>query len=74
MGGAIAFLVVDLGFLAANLSKVLSGGWFPLIIAAAVFLVLTTWQKGREAVVSMESGCREMGQRQYRCPSGKKSL
>jgi len=28
----------------------LSGGWFPLIIALAIFLVLTTWQKGREAV------------------------
>ena len=52
LGGAVAFLVVDLAFLSANLSKVLSGGWFPLIIAMAIFLVLTTWQKGREAVTT----------------------
>jgi KUP system potassium uptake protein len=48
--GAIGFLVVDLTFFAANLTKVLHGGWFPLAIALAVFGVLTTWQRGREIV------------------------
>src|SRR3954462_7737820 len=48
--GAIAFLVVDLTFFAANLTKVLHGGWFPLAIAVCVFGVLTTWQRGREIV------------------------
>jgi KUP system potassium uptake protein len=48
--GAIAFLIVDLTFFAANLTKVLHGGWFPLAIAIAVFSVLTTWQRGREIV------------------------
>jgi KUP system potassium uptake protein len=48
--GAIAFLTVDLTFFAANLTKVLHGGWFPLAIALTVFSVLTTWQKGREIV------------------------
>jgi KUP system potassium uptake protein len=48
--GAIAFLTVDLTFFAANLPKVAHGGWFPLAIAAVVFLVLTTWQRGREIV------------------------
>ena len=48
ISGAVAFLIVDLAFFAANLTKVLHGGWFPLVIALAVFVVLTTWQKGRE--------------------------
>jgi KUP system potassium uptake protein len=50
IAGAAAFLTVDLAFFAANLPKVLHGGWFPLVIAALVFIVLTTWQKGREIV------------------------
>jgi KUP system potassium uptake protein len=50
VSGAIAFLIVDLTFFSANLPKVVHGGWFPLAIAAVVFLVLTTWQRGREIV------------------------
>src|SRR3954467_11463548 len=46
--GGAAFLTVDLTFFAANLPKVLHGGWFPLLIALVVFVVLTTWQRGRE--------------------------
>jgi KUP system potassium uptake protein len=46
IGGAAAFLFVDLAFFSANLTKVVHGGWFPLTIAAAVFVVLSTWQKG----------------------------
>jgi KUP system potassium uptake protein len=48
IGGAAAFLIVDLAFFSANLTKVLHGGWFPLVIALGIFVVLTTWQKGRE--------------------------
>jgi KUP system potassium uptake protein len=48
--GAGAFLAVDLLFLAANLTKVTHGAWLPLLIAIAVFTVLTTWQRGRELV------------------------
>jgi KUP system potassium uptake protein len=50
IGGAAAFLVVDLGFLSANVSKVAHGGWFPLLIALGVYTVLTTWRRGREIV------------------------
>jgi KUP system potassium uptake protein len=50
IGGAAAFLVVDLAFFTANLTKVLHGGWFPLLIAALVFTVLATWQRGRELI------------------------
>jgi KUP system potassium uptake protein len=55
IGGAAAFLVVDLAFFAANLTKVLHGGWFPLLIAALVFTVLATWQRGRELVTERRS-------------------
>jgi KUP system potassium uptake protein len=48
--GAGAFLVVDLLFLAANLTKITHGAWLPLLIGITVFTVLTTWQRGRQLV------------------------
>jgi KUP system potassium uptake protein len=48
--GAGAFLVVDLLFLAANLTKITHGAWLPLLIGLAVFTVMTTWQRGRTLV------------------------
>jgi len=47
------FLVFDLAFLSANLDKVLSGGWVPLLIAAVVFTVMTTWKRGRSELVTL---------------------
>ena len=44
---ASVFLVVDLGFWGASLLKIPSGGWFPLVIAAGVFTLMTTWSTGR---------------------------
>jgi KUP system potassium uptake protein len=49
--GAV-FLAVDLAFLGANLAKIASGGWLPLLIAVAVYLLMTTWKRGREAVAA----------------------
>jgi KUP system potassium uptake protein len=45
------FLAVDLAFFAATLLKVADGGWFPLAIGAAVFVVMTTWRRGREMLL-----------------------
>ena len=42
------FLAVDLGFWGANLVKVPAGGWVPLVIAAVLFTVMTTWRSGRQ--------------------------
>ena len=44
---AIFFLIIDLAFFGANIIKVAHGGWFPLLLAALVFIVMTTWKKGR---------------------------
>src|SRR5690606_32200052 len=50
LGLTAGFLVVDLAFLGANLTKVAHGGWVPLVIAAAVFTVMSTWRRGREVL------------------------
>src|SRR5690242_11986297 len=39
--------LIDLTFLSANTLKVLQGGWLPLAVAAAVFVVMDTWRVGR---------------------------
>ena len=41
------FLIVDTAYFASNLTKIHDGGWFPLLVAAVVFIVLTTWATGR---------------------------
>ncbi|PWT91357.1 MAG: potassium transporter Kup [Proteobacteria bacterium] len=45
-GLMVPFLLVDLGFLGANLLKVFEGGWVPLALAAAVMVVMYTWRRG----------------------------
>ena len=42
------FLWVDILFFGANMLKIRYGGWVPLVIAAAIFLLMTTWKRGRE--------------------------
>ena len=44
---AAFFISVELTFFVANLTKLLSGGWFPLVVGAAFFAILTTWHRGR---------------------------
>ncbi|MFN3287845.1 MAG: potassium transporter Kup, partial [Sphingomonadaceae bacterium] len=49
LGAAVigVFLVVDLAYFTANLTKIPDGGWFPLMVGVVLFTVLTTWRKGR---------------------------
>jgi KUP system potassium uptake protein len=42
------FATIDLSFFSATLLKVADGGWFPLVIGACVFVIMTTWRRGRE--------------------------
>jgi KUP system potassium uptake protein len=43
----VAFLVLDLAFLGANALKIGHGGWVPLAIAITLFVLMTTWKRGR---------------------------
>lgn len=49
LGGATiaVFFSVDAVYFASNITKVPDGGWFPLMVAAISFTVLTTWARGR---------------------------
>ena len=45
------FYLVDGAYLAANLTKIPAGGWFPLLIGFIIFTLLTTWSKGRKLMI-----------------------
>ena len=45
------FLSIDISFFSANALKIERGGWFPLALGGIVFLILTTWRRGREIVI-----------------------
>jgi KUP system potassium uptake protein len=49
IAGSLAsfFLFIELGFFAANAIKIPHGGWFPLVIGALLYLLLSTWKQGR---------------------------
>jgi KUP system potassium uptake protein len=44
------FLFVDVAFFGATLFKIPDGGWFPLVVGAMIFTVMTTWRTGRRIV------------------------
>jgi KUP system potassium uptake protein len=44
------FIVVEGAFFAANMLKVLSGGWVPLAMGLIIFVLMATWKKGRQLV------------------------
>jgi KUP system potassium uptake protein len=41
------FLAVDIAFFSANLIKIQEGGWFPIIVGIGVYVLMTTWNRGR---------------------------
>ena len=48
--GALPFLLIDGCFFAANSLKIPDGGWFPLVFGLIVFIVFSTWKRGRDLV------------------------
>ena len=44
------FLGIEVGFLGGNLLKIAHGGWFPLVVGMAFYLVMSTWRRGRAAL------------------------
>jgi KUP system potassium uptake protein len=49
----VLFLAVDLSFFAANVVKIPSGGWFPILLALVVFALMATWKRGRYIVTTL---------------------
>ena len=52
------FLAVELVFLAANILKIPDGGWFPLVAGMVVFVLMTTWKRGRQLLSDRLKGER----------------
>ncbi|MNK08094.1 potassium transport protein Kup [compost metagenome] len=44
------FLAIDLAFFSANITKIAHGGWVPLVIGGVIYILMTTWQKGRKVL------------------------
>jgi KUP system potassium uptake protein len=44
----LVFVGIDLAFFGANALKIAHGGWFPLLVGGAIFVLMTTWKRGRE--------------------------
>lgn len=43
----LLFLLIELGYVAGSLSKFMQGAWFPLAIAAGIWVIMKTWTEGR---------------------------
>jgi KUP system potassium uptake protein len=48
------FLIVDLAFFGANIVKIPQGGWFPLLAALLIYVVMRTWKRGSWLVITRE--------------------
>ena len=57
-----SLLVIDLVFLASTSTKLLEGGWFPLLIAAVISFLMLTWRKGEELMDKVRLEVRERSQ------------
>ena len=48
------FILVDVAFFSSALLKIVEGGWFPLALGAIVFVVMTTWRRGRVLAIAAQ--------------------
>ena len=46
----VIMFALDIGLFASCTTKIVSGGWFPLMIGLMIFTLLTTWKRGRTLV------------------------
>ncbi len=51
---AVPFLIVDLAFFGANVVKIPQGGWFPILVAEIIYVVMRTWKRGSWLVITRE--------------------
>ena len=47
------FMFIDATFFAAAMHKIFDGGWFPLLLGAAIFGVMMTWRRGRTRLLML---------------------
>ncbi|MCD2189739.1 potassium transporter Kup [Actinomycetospora soli] len=50
IGLGVLFGTIELLYFGANVVKIVSGGWLPLLVAAVVVVTMTTWQSGRRVI------------------------
>jgi KUP system potassium uptake protein len=50
------FLMIDFAFFGANILKIPDGGWFPILICCILFVLMTTWKKGRALLYKILKG------------------
>ncbi len=53
------FLVIELVFVAANMTKLVDGGWFPLLIAGGIAFLMLTWRAGAAVLEQQRSQMRQ---------------
>src|ERR1700739_2678281 len=53
------FLLIELVFVTANATKLLAGGWFPLLLACVVAFLMLTWGTGYQMLERQRSGMRQ---------------
>jgi KUP system potassium uptake protein len=72
--GALPFAIIDLAFFSANSVKIADGGWFPLLFGLGVYLLLSTWKRGRDLLSAhLAHGCdgyHELPARDWRSDAG----
>jgi KUP system potassium uptake protein len=53
------FLVIELVFVAANMTKLIDGGWFPLLLACVIAFLMLTWRTGWRLLEQQRSKLRQ---------------
>jgi KUP system potassium uptake protein len=53
------FLVIELVFVAANMTKLIEGGWFPLLLASVIAFLMLTWRRGWQLLEQERSKLRQ---------------
>ena len=47
----IVLVTIDVAFFGANILKIRSGGWFPLLLGAVMYVLMSTWHRGRRILI-----------------------
>jgi KUP system potassium uptake protein len=48
----IVLTTIDVAFFGANILKISSGGWFPLLLGAVMYVLMSTWHRGRRILIN----------------------